>query len=339
MTASPCLVTGAAGWLGSRLVELLGQAGVGPLRCFVRPGQAAVVRGYAPEAEIVEGDLADSGDCERFFSDARDGILYHCSGLIHPSRVCEYYEVNVRAAANALAAASRARVRRAVVVSSNSPLGCNPHPDHQFDEDSPYNPCGHYGRSKMLMELEAQKFHQRGQVESVIIRAPWFYGPNQPPRQSEFFRMIRAGKAPIVGDGKNFRSMAYIDNLCQGLRLAAQTKLAAGKIYWIADERPYAWNEIIDTVAALLRDEFGLPASGRRTRLPGFAGELALGADKLIQALGFYNQKIHVLSECNKTIVCSINRAKQELGYRPEVDLREGMRRSIAWCLQRGIEI
>ena len=56
-------------------------------------------------------------------------------------------------------------------------------------------------------------------------------------------------------------------------------------------------------------------------------------------AVGLYNQKIHVLSEMNKTIACSVEKARGELGYRPGVELREGMRRSIAWCLENGQEL
>jgi nucleoside-diphosphate-sugar epimerase len=50
-----------------------------------------------------------------------------------------------------------------------------------------------------------------------------------------------------------------------------------------------------------------------------------------VQSLGFYHQKIHVLSEMNKNIACSVKRAHEELGYQPAVALREGMRRSIRW--------
>ena len=117
----------------------------------------------------------------------------------------------------------------------------------------------------------------------MIIRAPWFYGPNQPPRQSLFFRMIRDGKGPIVGDGDNRRSMAYVDNLCQGLMLAAATEAANGRTYWIADERPYTMNEIIDTVERLLEREFGQKCAHKRMRLPGLASEVAWVADKTLQ--------------------------------------------------------
>src|SRR3990172_3264537 len=102
----------------------------------------------------------------------------------------------------------------------------------------------------MEMDLAVQQRAEK--IETVLVRAPWFYGPNQPPRQTLFFKMIRDGKAPIVGNGENFRSMAYVDNLCQGLILAAITERANGQIYWIADRKPYSMNEITDTIERLL---------------------------------------------------------------------------------------
>jgi len=175
-------------------------------------------------------------------------------------------------------------------------------------------------------------------IEAVLIRAPWFYGPNQPPRQTLFFQMIRDGKAPIVGSGNNLRSMAYVDNLCQGLLLAASVERAAGQTYWIADKRPYSMNEVIDTVERLLEKEFAQKCAHKRMRLPGLASEVAYVMDGALQALGLYHQKIHVLSEMNKTIACSVTRAEKELGYQPRIALEEGMRRSLKWCGENGIK-
>ena len=171
-------------------------------------------------------------------------------------------------------------MRRIAVVSSNSPCGTNPHPDHVFDESSPYRPYLHYGRSKMLMEQEVMRTQQERNIETVIIRAPWFYGPHQPARQSLFFRMIRDGNVPVVGDGENLRSMTYVDNLCQGLILSAAAETADGETYWIADERPYAMNEIIDTIERLLETEFGQKCAHSRRHLPNLVSELALLGDQ-----------------------------------------------------------
>ena len=204
-----------------------------------------------------------------------------------------------------------------------------------FDETARYNPYMRYGRSKMQMELAARDIHRTGRLDTVLIRPPWFYGPNQPPRQTLFFEMIRAGKGPLVGAGTNRRSMAYVDNICQGLLLADVHEHASGQAYWIADERPYAMSEILDTVERLLEGEFGFQCAHRRLRLPSIASEVAWLADWALQKLGLYQQKIHVLSEMNKTIACSVEKAKRELGYRPVVGLEEGMRRSIRWCIDR----
>lgn len=339
------LVTGALGWLGISLVKALvnGLPDCQPLsqpqphlkiRCLILPGQdSSVLKQLSERIEVVTGDLRHREDCDRFCQEAKGAILFHTAGIIHPKRVVEFYQVNLEGTKNLLDAAIHSGVKRAVVVSSNSPCGCNPHPDHLFDEESPYNPYMNYGRSKMLMELAVKQRQQAGKIETVIIRAPWFYGPNQPPRQTLFFQMIRDGKAPIVGNGENLRSMVYIDNLCQGLLLAAIVEQANGQIYWIADERPYSMNEIIDTVEHLLESEFNQNCAHKRLKLPGFVSEIALIVDATFQATGFYHQKIHVLSEMNKTIACSIANARQELNYNPLISLKEGMRRSLKWSL------
>jgi nucleoside-diphosphate-sugar epimerase len=308
------LVTGPDGWLGSRLVSSLREA---------HPGSE--VRGLA-------GDLRQPGDLDRFVAGAKGAVLFHTAAVIHPHRVREFYDVNVRGTHNVIAAAQRAGVRRLVAVSSNSAFGVNPSRGHRFDESSPYHPYMNYGRSKMEMELAVR---QAAGIETVIVRTPWFYGPGQPRRQTVFFKMIRDGKAPIVGDGNSPRSMAYVDNLVLGLRLAAD-KARHGSVYWIADEHAYTMNEIVDTVEDLFEKDFNVRCAHRRMRLPDAVSAVALLADRAIQGAGLYNSKIHVLSEMNKTIACSVARAQAELGYQPPVALREGMRRSLKWCFEAG---
>ena len=340
------LVTGAAGWLGSRLVESLVRglpehdelktpAAELRIRVMLLPGQDATpLKKLSDRIEVVTGDIRNAADCAKFCADAKESVLFHTAGIIHPKKVSEFFAINRDGTTNLLDAAIKSGVRRAVIVSSNSPCGCNPHPDHLFDELSPFNPYMNYGRSKMEMELAVRKLSDM--IETVIIRAPWFYGPNQPPRQTLFFQMVRDGKGPIVGSGNNLRSMAYVDNLCQGLILAAIRECAVGQVYWIADKRPYSMNEIMDTIERLLEKEFGHTCKHKRMKLPGFASEVAWLADKTLQALGIYHQKIHVLSEMNKTIACSVTRAEKELGYKPTVALEEGMRRSLRWCAENG---
>ena len=253
------------------------------------------------------------------------------AGIIHHNKVSEFYDVNLNGTKNILTSAKENNIRRAVVVSSNSPIGCNPHVDHLFDESSPYNPYMNYGKSKMKMEKMVREEFFNSSLETVLIRAPWFYGPNQPLRQTTFFTMVREGKAPILGKGDNRRSMAYVGNLAQGLIRAAFVPAAKNNIYWIADEKPYTMNQVIDTIENILENDFKQKCARKRMKLPSVMSDIAQLVDFSLQSIGVYHQKIHVLSEMNKTIACSVQKAKDELGYNPTIALEEGMRRSLAW--------
>ncbi|MDR1871936.1 MAG: NAD-dependent epimerase/dehydratase family protein [Deltaproteobacteria bacterium] len=345
----PILVTGAAGWLGLGLTRALvegipgifdGQPFPAPsLRALLGPNDVDTdLTSIAPGVELFRGDVTNPDSLKPFFHKAEGGILFHCVGIIHPRKVKDFYAVNTQGTVNVWDEAAKAGIQRAIITSSNSPCGNNPHLDHLFDESSPYNPYMGYGRSKALMEQRIKERSQQGGPETVIIRAPWFYGPFQPPRQTEFFVMIRDGKGPILGRGLNRRSMSYIDNLAQGLILAAKEPKAAGKTYWLADRRPYSMVEIIDTVEKVLETDFGIKCRRKRLRLPSIASDVAGLVDWGLQKAGIYNQKVHVLSELNKTIACSVALAEQELGYRPLVELEEGMRRSVAWLMDRPLE-
>jgi nucleoside-diphosphate-sugar epimerase len=345
---NPVWVTGAAGWLGRGLIHALlyglpddprlaPVSSSAPIHCLVLPGEpVADLRAWSSRLQMHEGDVRHTADCTTFLRGAQGATVFHVAGVIHPRRPADFHAINTQGTAHVLEASVAAKARRVVVVSSNSPCGCNPHVDHLFDEESPYHPYMGYGRSKMQMELLVRARQAAGDIETVLVRPPWFYGPHQPPRQTEFFRMIRDGRMPIVGRGRNRRSMAYIENLAQGLLLAAQEPRAAGQTYWIADERPYEMNEIVDTVERLLEKEFGQKCAHRRMRLPSWASEVAWMADWCLQTAGLYHQKIHVLSEMNKTIACSVEKARREIGYCPRVALEEGMRRSLRWVMEEG---
>ncbi|MEQ8437543.1 MAG: NAD(P)-dependent oxidoreductase [Ilumatobacter fluminis] len=333
------VVTGAGGWLGTALVHTLLDERPGTIVGLVTDGDEATRLG-ALDARIrpVVGDIRAPETLAPLFETA-DGItdVVHTAGVIHPTTFDDFDAVNHVGTRNVLDAARRADVRRFVHVSSNSPFGTNTHPTDRFRNDEPYAPYYGYGESKMRGELAVFDAVDAG-LDAVIVRPPWFYGPHQPPRQTTFFRMVRTGRFPVFGDGRQRRSMSYVDNLVQGVVLAELVETEPGRAWWIADERPYEVREIVETVGRALADE-GFDVSPNRFRVPDVVGRLAERADALIQSRGGYHQQIHVLGEMNKTIACDISAAQRDLGYAPEVDLYEGMRRSIRWCIAQGLEL
>ncbi len=330
-------VSGSNGWLGLNLIEAIVKGETEKwglkkekIKAFILPGTSKEkLKSISSEIEIIEGDILNLNDTHKFLSEANDGILFHTAGVIHPKKVSEFYDVNLKGTENLLESALQFKVRKTIIMSSNSPCGCNSSREDLFDENSKYNPYMNYGKSKMLMEQLANKYYEDKSLDLTIIRSPWFYGPYQPPRQKTFFEMIQNGKVPIVGDGKNKRSMAYTKNIVQGLILSATKSVSSGKTYWIADEAPYTMNEIVEKIEYLLDKKFKKPCNFGRINLPGFVSQVAEKTDSLLQSFGFYHQKIHVLSEMNKNIACSIALAKDELGYNPEFDLEKGMYNSL----------
>ena len=333
------VVTGASGWLGRALVHrLLADQARPRLRLLARTTAEAHVLEALGSVEVVIGDIAKPDTMARLLHGTGDNAdLIHTAGIIHPTATREFFEINANGTRHVAEAALDHGVRRLVHVSSNSPFGTNPHNGDTFRANEPYHPYYGYGQSKMAGELAVFEAIERG-LDATIVRPPWFYGPFQPPRQTTFFRLVRAGKFPVVGDGEQRRSMVYVDNLVDGVMAAELTREAKGKGYWVADENPYTVNEIVATVGRALTDE-GFSVKPPATRLPSIAARIAELGDRIAQGLGRYQQQLHVLGEMNYTIACDISATRAELGYQPRVELYEGMRRSIRWCVAQGLDL
>ena len=337
LAASPSVVvTGAGGWLGRNLVRSLAEDRR-QIRCLVQhESEATLLELLSDAVEPVVGDVRDATVVARLFDGMADAPVLHAAAVIHPDgRTKQLFDVNVGGTDVVVDAARRAGARRLVHVSSNSPFGANPTAEHRFTEDSPTNPYLAYGASKLEAERLVRRAHDRGDLETVILRPPWFYGPNQPARQTTWLRTVRRGRFPLVGDGSNRRSMVYTDNLVHGIRRAEVAAAAPGHAYWIADAEPYA---MVDVLAAVRRafEAEGLPVPGGQPRLPRTAGVFAEKVDRALQAVGRYHQAVHVLGELKDTIACDISRARDEIGYAPEFSLFDGMRESIRWCRAHG---
>lgn len=336
------VLTGAGGWFGRAFLHAARSGGLpdprptGRIRALAgSPAEVEPILAVHPGAEIVVGDVTDPDTVERLLSGLREATVVHAAGVIHPRSAAEFERTNVGSTRTVLEQARRHGVRRLVHLSSNSPIGVNAGPEDVFGNDEPYDPYLGYGRSKMHAELLVRAATD---LETVIVRPPWFYGRFQPERQTSFFRMVRTGRFPLVGRGDQRRSMVDVADLARGAWLAATVDRAVGGCYWIADERPYPMAEIVDTVKRVLAAE-GFEVSPRQLRVPAILSRMAERADRMIQAAGGYHQEVHVLGELDKTIACDVGAAVADLGYRPSTELFEGMRDAVRWCVARGLDI
>ena len=277
--------------------------------------------------KFYKGDIRDLDDCNTFLQNQESEILIHLASLIHPKVWSkDFDEVNIKGTLNLVKAAKKNGIKKIIYVSSNSPIGCNLNNQVPFLEDSEYNPYLGYGKSKM----EAEKIIQDSGINFTILRAPWFYGPFQPYRQILFFKLIASGKFPIFGSGQNLRSMVYTENLIQGILLSITSNKSINQVFWIADPNPYSMIQIIETTRKAIANEMKVETK-KYKHFPGVISDFAYLCDKALQTLGFYQQKIHVLSELNKNIFCNINKAQDVLDYQPKVELYRGMVNSLKW--------
>lgn len=341
------IITGADGWLGRNLIngiikgfkdygKLTGKYQITALKQF-----ESITAPQNNSVNFVFGDMRNEVVLEKLFDNSEGATLIHLAGIIHPKIfVKDLYNINYVSTVKLIQKAISKKVKKIIIMSSNSPFGYNRTNNDFFTEQSPYNPYMAYGSSKMLMEkqvLELAKHNEDCQIN--IVRAPWFYGPQQPLRQSQFFSMIKNGNFPIIGNGMNKRSMVYTETLSAGILTIAENDIGSGETFWISDREPYEMRYIVSTVRNVLENDFGIKCNNSSIKLPNFFSDTARFSDLILQKLGLYNQKIHVLGELNLNIICSPSKIQNTLNFNAKVDLPEGMRRSIEWCIKSGINI
>ena len=183
------IITGASGWLGqnflSHLIEDRSDSYAinikenDLIRCLcLKEEKIDGIKSMFGGIDWIVGDLVTGEGLDLLFSDAEDAIVVHLAGLIHPALFSRDFDlVNFEGSKKLVKAGLEAGVSKIVVMSSNSPVGCNPINEHLFTEESPYSPYMGYGKSKFNLECYLRELMEMNTSPPiVIIRAPWFYG-------------------------------------------------------------------------------------------------------------------------------------------------------------------
>ena len=271
-------------------------------------------------------DVTDSNSIDKFIYDFQPGdIFVNCVGVIHPKKVANFDEINNLGVILMLDKVLALDPSKVIHISSNSPIGVNSSPV-LFNECSPYSPYMEYGKSKMASELFLIK-RMKLCKNIIILRPPWFYGPEMPERQMVFYNLAAAGLFPVIGNGMNLRSKVHTLNLVYAIFLSIQ-KPVSSSIYWISDDRPYSQLEIHQIIKRVYK-KMGKKAFSFSYKLPNIVSESSMYADKFMQSINLYSPVIHVIGELNKNIACDISKAKEELGYQPIFDFEDGLLQSL----------
>ena len=326
---SDVLVTGGTGFLGGALVRALAARGES-VRVLVRPTSDRGRLDGLP-VEAVVGDVARS----ETLAPAVDAVhtVYHLAGMLGQFGVPEatYHALHVDGTCNLLRACAGGGLKRFVYCSSPGMLGQVAPGEPPRDETSPHHPTSIYERSKSAAEKAALPLAEELGIPLVIARPEFVYGPGD-AHVVGLFRSIQRGTFFYIGSGEALCHPSYVDDAIAGLLACAGERARPLEAYHICGPRPVTIRELAAAIAA------ALDVQAPSLHLPKWlvsAG--AWGAERAGSLLGidppFTLEGVRFFTESR---AFSIDKAENDLGWRPEVDVGEGTRRSVAWYREQG---
>jgi nucleoside-diphosphate-sugar epimerase len=311
------LITGATGFIGRHLVGALSK--IYTVRCLVRKN-SDITPLRELKVDIVYGDLLDKDS----ILPALDGIelVYHLAGEVYSRKKNDYYKGNVLATVNLLEACKRKYIKRIIFLSSvgiYKPVATNT----LLTEESECGPITYYGKTK----LDAEELIKKCDISWVIVRAPVTYGPYQTPVLNKFFLDgMNKKKIYFIGDGNNFRSLCFIDNLVQGLGLLANKPEVDRKTYILSDSTPYTFNEMIETAYRVIRRQVEV------AHLPNFLGDISWKIYRLMDnVFNLCPVELYAIKKMQLHEGYDITKAKKEIGYNPTITLEMGFEKTVNW--------
>ncbi len=321
------LVTGVTGCAGGNLARLLRDHG-DDVRGLLRDGSGAAWRNAG--FEVAEGDLRDEGAIRR----AMEGIqtVYHVAAAFRKSGLTEkeFDAVNVDGTRHLLDSALAAGVERFVHVSTVGVQGHIENPP--ADENAPMGPGDAYQRSKLRGEQLALSYHAERGLPVSVVRPAGIYGPAD-TRFLKLFRSIAKGRFVMIGGGQPLYHLTFISDMCEGIRLAGDKKVAVGRVYTIAGPEIVTLQELVQRVASAC----GVAAPKWRVPFaPVYAASVL--CEQLWRVLPgsppLYPRRVDFF---RKDRAFDISRARAELDFDPKVGLDEGLKITAAWYRAQGL--
>ncbi len=313
-------VTGGTGFIGSHVVDrLLEDKQFSKVNCLVRKNDKWLsgksyhrIKGGVHDIEALKKGIHQSD------------IVFHLAGLVSAPDIDTFNTANVDGTENVLRVAQKAGIKKIIILSSLAAVG--PSFGRPVTEDDPMMPVSMYGQSKKNMEELIHRIADPS-VSITILRPPAVYGP----REEQIYQIFKSAQwrfFPIIGDGKNNQiSLVHVQDVVNGIMLAANHTEAGVQTYFVSSEELYTWEEIRTAVSKMLKQKtFTL-------KLPPKIVKQAAGViEGASSVFGYYpvinrNKAEELVMEWT----CSVDKARKELNYHQQLDLEEGISETIAW--------
>ncbi|HEY3297252.1 MAG TPA: NAD-dependent epimerase/dehydratase family protein [Armatimonadota bacterium] len=316
-------VIGATGFIGHRLCEMCIARGdtVHALARAPKSGESLAERGVS----VIYGNLTNEESLCRVCSGA--DIVFNLAGALGKWRKSleEMEIVNSTAAGLVVHWAAKAGASKVVHASTAGVSGPLPDGYVGCETDEP-NPASDYQKTKLAGESTALDKHRLTGIPLTIARPSFVYGPTDTHKLS-LFRTVAARRMVLVNGGTSRLHPVFVDDLIRGLLLIGERAPGNGEVYILAGERPAATRDLVRTIASSLSvspPKISLP-EGLLLSLAGIAEVVGRVAGK---EPPLTCSKVRLLSE---NYAYSIDKAKSELGFTPEIGLSEGITQTIEW--------
>jgi dihydroflavonol-4-reductase len=321
------LITGATGFTGGHLARSLAARGYA-VRALVRDTRRAAGLATAGIA-LAPGDLRDAVALAA--ATAGIDVVYHVAAVYRQAGVPAetYRTVNAYAVRAVIEAAAKNRVRRVVHCSTVGVHGDVEHPP--ADEDAPLKPGDVYQQTKLEGEQLARETSARLGIEVTIVRPTGIYGPGD-RRLLKLFRNVARRRWVTLGRGEIYYHLTYIDDLIEGFRLCGEHAAAANRTYILAGGEVTTLNDLVAAIADVER----VPVP--RLHLPVWPIRGAAAFCELLCAPFGLEPPLHRrrVDFFTKSRAFDTSRARREIGYLPQVTLRDGITRTVNWYRQHG---
>jgi nucleoside-diphosphate-sugar epimerase len=316
------LVTGANGFTGSYLTKHLLEKGY-KVKALVREN-ANLDNLKGLPIEYNYADLASSSLPENLMENI--DIVFHVGAAYRAENVPKKYfwDVNLEGTRKLLEAAKEAGIQRFVHCSTVGVQGEIKHPPAK--EEDPYNPGDYYQESKVEGEKLALNFLREQGLPGSIIRPVGIYGPGD-MRFLKLFKLINNGKFYMIGSGRVFYHLTFVEDLVKGIILAAEKREALGEIFTIGGEGFLTLNDLVAKISKILNkpiSNFRIPVWP--VWVAGYLCEIfckPLGITPPI-----YRRRVDFFI---KDRAFDISKAKKILGYQPAVSLDDGLKITAEW--------
>jgi nucleoside-diphosphate-sugar epimerase len=327
------LVTGASGFLGGRLTEMLAERG-DPVRILARATSDLRHLSHL-QIQIVRSDLDDAAALAEAMRGVR--VVYHCAACSTDwAAPSTYLRANVAGTQNLLDAAVRAgSVERFLHVSTTDVYG---YPRVPCDEDAPLRDVRlPYNRTKIQGEEAVWRAHRDRGLPVTVVRPATIYGPRGKDFVVDIAGMLRQGMMLLIDGGRARGGFTYVDNVAQAMMDAAASSKAVGRAYNISDGTGVTWREYTCALADALgyrRPRFSLPFPIAMAL--GASMEVPFGLLKLDGRPLLTRHAVYLLARDQEYPAA---RAREDFGFAPQVPFADGIVRSAEWVRSRELRI